>query len=627
MNGMGQIATLADRLSTMSDQMLPQLAQQYKDDAITLSLILNEKNRRDRMRQTAQVNQQQALQQPKVNDQVVASMQPQQLPEDVGIGTLPTPNIDNMAAGGLVAFADGGDVERYNSTGSIPGGWEMAADYATVPAEIAAAGVPVMVYRQAADVAARMGTSVGAILKSMGYEVGAAAGRGAVQVGKAALSAPGAAILAGGIPATKFATQTMAANPKLREAYTENEMLSAMDPDAAMAAAILNNAAPEKNGQQSIIVRNTPANVDDPSNLSGMDRRLLNPAVSGPMPRIGAADAQGNKAPPRTTAVTKPSADNTGVSSLLKQGPAIPYSEDTLAAAQQRYMAPIDEEGKQLMGRRQQVGNVLVQGETENLRSIMERQAAEGDVYKGRGERIAAREAALGKQGEENKGLAFLNAGLAIMSSRGPLGEAIGKGARVGTEQYAAGIEKIRAAQERLELAKDTLDDLRLNRSDMNRKEVKDAEASLRKARVDAEKYGLEGAEILFGVKAKNAQDMFSKVSDLYKTQYTEGEQTKRTNAQIAATKAANAPALALWNAAMQKAGGDAFKATQLMSDATADKSVMPLVKLLVEENSKRENRGQDPMTMGDLLDQMARAQSALRPTSSLPKGAEVAPR
>lgn len=628
MNGMGQIATLADRLSTMSDQMLPQLAQQYKDDAITLSLILNEKNRRDRVRQTAQANPQQAMQQPKVNDQVVASMQPQQLPEDVGIGTLPTPNIDNMAAGGLVAFADGGDVERYNSKGSIPGGLEMAADYATVPAEIAAAGVPVMVYRQAADVAARMGTSVGAILKSMGYEVGAATGRGAVQVGKAALSAPGAAILAGGIPATKFATQTMAANPKLREAYTENEMLSAMDPDAAMAAAILNNAAPEKNGQQSTIVRNTPANVDDPSNLSGMDRRLLNPAVSGPMPRIGAADAQGNKAPPRTTAVARPSADNAGISSLTKQsaGPSI-FSPEGIKQAYGQFSGDNDyrvgEMRNQLVG----MNATNQQQAEERLADERKRQAAEGDVYKGRGERIAAREAALGKQGEENKGLAFLNAGLAIMSSRGPLGEAIGKGARVGTEQYAAGIEKLRIAQERLEDAKDRTEELRLNRSDMNRRDIRQLERERDQAVLQGQQALFGFTKDMYGMDRDTTSKMFSSYMQGQLTQYTEGEQTKRTNAQIAATKAANAPALALWNAAMQKAGGDAFKATQLMSDATADRSVMPLVKLLVEENSKRENRGQDPMTMGDLLDQMARAQSALRPTSSLPKGAEVAPR
>lgn len=543
MNGMGQIATLADRLSTMSDQMLPQLAQQYKDDAITLSLILNEKNRRDRVRQTAQANPQQALQQPKVNDQVVASMQPQQLPENVGIGTLPTPNIDNMAAGGLVAFADGGDVERYNSQGSVPGGWEMAADYATVPAEIAAAGVPVMAYRQAADVAARMGTSVGAILKSMGYEVGAATGRGAVHVGKAALSAPAAMILAGGIPATKFATQTMAANPKLREAYTENEMLSAMDPDAAIAAAILNNAAPEKNGQQSTIVRNTPANVDDPSNLSGMDRRLLNPAVSGPMPRIGAADAQGNKTPLRTTANDggKRAADrtNTAISSLAKPGQgADVFSVEGLKNIQNQLSG---DSAYQVGEMRNQIVGMNAEDERqaeERLAAERKRQTEEGDVYKGRGERIAAREAALGKQGEENKGLAFLNAGLAIMASRGPVGEAIGKGAQIGTAQYASGIEKLRIAQERLEEAKDRTEELRLNRSDMNQKEIRTLERERDQAVLRGKKALYDFASNRYNLDRATTDKLVSSLISANTTKYAADTQAGATlgAAQIRAT-------------------------------------------------------------------------------------------
>ena len=40
MGNMGEIATLTDKLAVMPDQMLPRLAQQYKGDAITLSLIL-----------------------------------------------------------------------------------------------------------------------------------------------------------------------------------------------------------------------------------------------------------------------------------------------------------------------------------------------------------------------------------------------------------------------------------------------------------------------------------------------------------------------------------------------------------------------------------------------------------
>ena len=50
MGNMGEIATLTDKLALMPDNQLPRLAQQYKGDAITLSLILGEKNRRERLR-------------------------------------------------------------------------------------------------------------------------------------------------------------------------------------------------------------------------------------------------------------------------------------------------------------------------------------------------------------------------------------------------------------------------------------------------------------------------------------------------------------------------------------------------------------------------------------------------
>ena len=117
MNQYAQSAKFSDQLSTMPDQMLPRLAQQYKNDAITLSLILSEKNRRERTRGAASA-QQGGQPQPKVNDAVVSELM-QQLPEDVGIGQLPTPNMDQMYDGGLVSFAGGGAVDSYQDGGTI----------------------------------------------------------------------------------------------------------------------------------------------------------------------------------------------------------------------------------------------------------------------------------------------------------------------------------------------------------------------------------------------------------------------------------------------------------------------------------------------------------------------------
>jgi hypothetical protein len=123
------------QMARMSDQALQQYAAMHKADPYTLSLALSESNRRKELRQAAQMGQQQP--QPKVVDQEISQMgpqmappqqgmppqgapqgmPPQQLPEDVGIGQLPAPNMQRMAAGGIVAFDEGGEVPGYDKGG------------------------------------------------------------------------------------------------------------------------------------------------------------------------------------------------------------------------------------------------------------------------------------------------------------------------------------------------------------------------------------------------------------------------------------------------------------------------------------------------------------------------------
>lgn len=117
---MVNVEQITSRLSMMPDQALQQYAMMHKNDPYVLSLAVSESNRRKQMRAAAVP---QAQEQPKVADQAVASMA---LPERQGIGSLPAEM--NFADGGIVAFADGGDVERYqyggtigSLTGDIPG--------------------------------------------------------------------------------------------------------------------------------------------------------------------------------------------------------------------------------------------------------------------------------------------------------------------------------------------------------------------------------------------------------------------------------------------------------------------------------------------------------------------------
>lgn len=108
---------ITSTLAKLPDQQLQQYAQMHKSDPYIMALAMSESNRRKEMRAAGQ-GAQGMQEQPKVVDQMVAEMAPQQLPEEMGIGQLPAGSM-NFAGGGIVAFADGGDVERYQ-TGGMP---------------------------------------------------------------------------------------------------------------------------------------------------------------------------------------------------------------------------------------------------------------------------------------------------------------------------------------------------------------------------------------------------------------------------------------------------------------------------------------------------------------------------
>ena len=120
---------ITSQLAKMPDMMLQKFAAMHKDDPYTVSLALSESNRRKDLRSSAQAKLA-GQQMPKVIDQEVAQMAPVDamgnvtgaLPEDVGIGRLPAPNLKKLAGGGIVAFDEGGEVPRYQNKGAVEGG-------------------------------------------------------------------------------------------------------------------------------------------------------------------------------------------------------------------------------------------------------------------------------------------------------------------------------------------------------------------------------------------------------------------------------------------------------------------------------------------------------------------------
>ena len=95
---------------------LQQYVAQHKNDPNLVALALYVSNMsKARPAVQAEANQ------PKIVDQAIAQMAPQQMmPEDQGIATLPAPNMQSMAEGGIVAFDEGGPV-RHFFTGDLVG--------------------------------------------------------------------------------------------------------------------------------------------------------------------------------------------------------------------------------------------------------------------------------------------------------------------------------------------------------------------------------------------------------------------------------------------------------------------------------------------------------------------------
>jgi hypothetical protein len=125
---------ITSQLAKLPDQALKQMAMMHKADPYILPLIISEDGRRKQVRQAAQA--QMAMPQPKVADAAV---------DQIGIAQLPTPNMQQMADGGIAGYddnefnfaqssepvlrmADGGHIPRYQGNtrdgslvGDIPG--------------------------------------------------------------------------------------------------------------------------------------------------------------------------------------------------------------------------------------------------------------------------------------------------------------------------------------------------------------------------------------------------------------------------------------------------------------------------------------------------------------------------
>jgi len=121
---MFNVNQITSQLAKMADPMLQKYAAMHKNDPYTVALAVGESNRRKAVRTAAQ-GRAAGQQQPKVVDRDIASMSGVDysdamgnmmgtLPENMGIGRLPAPNMQAMgkAEGGIIGYADRGVVQK-----------------------------------------------------------------------------------------------------------------------------------------------------------------------------------------------------------------------------------------------------------------------------------------------------------------------------------------------------------------------------------------------------------------------------------------------------------------------------------------------------------------------------------
>ena len=468
---------VSSTLRFMEDDELQQYAAMHKNDPYIFPLAFQESQNRQklRMNQQAQMAQQP---QPKVNEQALAQMAPpraQPMPEDVGIATLPAPNMTMAAEGGIMGY------EGYD---------EGPSNFGQEPVMMMAGG-GIARYQSGGAATAELAN----LLAARERYIQAGADTSGIDQAIAFLQAkPGRA-----------AAQRAAADsapPAQMPGFAEQMAQDIAPPMPVTAQATMPTPGYTRGAMENDPRRNTPPTP---------------PVVAAPKVDTGRKDT-GRKAPAA-------SEDSVLAGLAGLKDPAKLY-QDILA--KQDYKDPAS-------------GALLELEAQERANAAAERQAIATDaerfkdVYKNREGRLAEREADIGKQRTQNTGLALLNAGLAIMSTPGGLATAIGKGAQVGTAQFAAGLDKIRSAQERLGEARDRLDDLKLNREETTAKELRAAERNYRDVATNAQKRTIDGIRTAAGVNRTDAKNIYDKTIDVQKTVYEQGEQTKRTRMQVAA--------------------------------------------------------------------------------------------
>lgn len=431
------VQAMTQTMSAMSLPQLQQYAAMHKNDPYTVALALSIANQK-KQAMTAQQGQAGMHPMPKVVDQELAQMAPRQapMPEEVGIGQLPAPNIAKMAGGGIVAFGDGGEVPRYQV-----GGMPSAGTMYSIPGMVSQGSFAPQPGVQDEQTWAQ------SKLRALEQKV---------EAGTATPQERAWVAMFGGKPKTGQPAQPMQMGSNL--GATDASL------GAAGEAAATQRGAPQPG--------KTDAGATPAANVTQFQ-----------MPQV--------KMPGFTPSaqVPVPTADELRTRHSILMG-SNPYYDP-------------------LQGQQTSINLAAEEAKKKGIANL-EKDIESAGVYGAeREKRISEREGKLTKDEGINAGLAFLQAGLGIMSGTSPFAAVnIGKGAPQGIEAYIKGKERIDTARERLDEARDKLEDIRRNENTMNKREVRAAKADLENTVIQGQRDLLAGARLAHGQNSQLANTL-----------------------------------------------------------------------------------------------------------------------
>ena len=521
---------ITSTLRTMGDAQLKQYAAMHKNDPYILPMAIAESNARKQVRSQAQARMA-AQPQQKVADASIAEMDaPAVLPENQGIAQLPAPNIQTMAGGGIVAFADGGETDSSTGVMRMAGGGmgytemvravlqelgESPQKYLNDPAtkqtvdklvqERLGAASPSSgpaAGQSAAPSAAsgsgkafELGQKYGPTLSKTGQAIskaspGLGVGLTALTSGYGALKEADAASGFYNDPNVSNVDKALQASRTASRAgapIAGATFGSALGPMGTVGGGLLGGLASSFIDQEGDALKawkkaNPQATPEEtkkaaakiaatysPDDQSNAEAQRLG-LKKNPVSMSAATDAAGGADTAKTPTLAGPRASSASdVESM--------YSKFAGTPAERQ--AKLDAVRGQL-GSLAGAETLAAQKQYDQLREDL---AARGDYGKDREAKLKAREERLGKEEGQSGGLALLEAGLAMMSGTSSNAFAnIGQGALAGTAAYRKSQQKLADARDKLEDAYGRLEDVRYNQKNMDASELRQAKAGIDKA-------------------------------------------------------------------------------------------------------------------------------------------------